>query len=64
MLSWPGRARQTQEAVAGERRRRREAVRPASVPPPELGHSFRARSVFVLPEDDLEEDRGGPDDAG
>ncbi|MDQ0710637.1 hypothetical protein QFZ55_000089 [Streptomyces luteogriseus] len=64
VLSWPGRARQTQEAVAGERRRRREAVRPAPVPPPELGHSFRARSVFVLPEDGLEEDRGGPDDAG
>lgn len=64
VLSWPGRARQTQEAVAGERRRRREAVRPAPVPPPELGHSFRARSVFVPPEDDLEEDRGGPDDAG
>ncbi|MGW6880239.1 transposase [Streptomyces goshikiensis] len=64
VLSWPGRARQTQEAVAGERRRRREAVRPAPVPPPELGHSFRARSVFVLPEDDLKEDPGGPDEAG
>ena len=61
VLSWPGRARQTQDTVAGERRRRREAARPAPVPPPELGHSFRARSVFVLPEDDLEEDRGGPD---
>ncbi|MEV8434950.1 hypothetical protein [Streptomyces chartreusis] len=64
VLSWPGRARQTPDAVAGERRRRREAVRPAPVPPPELGHGFRARSVFVLPEDDLEEDRSGPDDAG
>ncbi|WP_431782419.1 hypothetical protein [Streptomyces chumphonensis] len=64
VLSWPGRARQTQEAVTRERRRRREAVRPAPVPPAELGHSFRARSVFVLPEDDLEEGRGGPDDAG
>ncbi|MBH1939116.1 transposase family protein [Streptomyces sp. AV19] len=64
VLSWPGRARQTQEAVAAERRRRREAARPAPAPPPELGHSFRTRNVFVLPEDDLEEDRGGPDDAG
>ncbi|WP_327740581.1 transposase (plasmid) [Streptomyces nojiriensis] len=64
VLSWPGRARQVQDAVAGERRRRREAVRPAPAPPPELGHSFRTRNVFVLPEDDLEEDRGGPDDAG
>nr|WP_202445155.1 DDE-type integrase/transposase/recombinase [Streptomyces sp. SID4941] len=64
VLSWPGRARQVQDAVAGERRRRREAVRPAPAPPPELGHSFRTRNVFVLPADDLEEDRGGPDDAG
>lgn len=64
VLSWPGRARQVQDAVADERRRRREAVRPAPAPPPELGHGFRTRNVFVLPEDDLEEDRGGPDDAG
>ncbi|MEU0344015.1 hypothetical protein ABZ092_35005 [Streptomyces bobili] len=62
VLSWPGRAHQVQDAVAGERRR--EAVRPAPAPPPELGHSLRTRNVFVLPEDDLEEDRGGPDDAG
>ncbi|PAZ16493.1 transposase [Streptomyces sp. SA15] len=65
VLNWPGRARQTQDAVAAERRRRREAAGPEPAPPPQLGHSFRTRNVFVLPEeDDLEEDRGGPDDAG
>jgi transposase InsO family protein len=64
VLAWPERARQTREAVAGERRRRREsAVVAAPAPPPALGHGFRTRNVFVLPEDDQEEDHGGPDDA-
>lgn len=66
VLAWPERARQTRDAVAGERRRRREsATTAAPAPPPALGHGFRTRNVFVLPEeDDQEEDRGGPDDAG
>ncbi|MGM9470157.1 hypothetical protein [Streptomyces murinus] len=65
VLAWPERARQTRDAAAGERRRRRESTATtAPAPPPALGHSFRTRNVFVLPEEDKqEEDRGGPDDA-
>jgi hypothetical protein len=52
-LQWPQRARQAQDSLDAERRRRREAAVPGTpkIPPP-LGSSFRERNVFLLPEDD------------
>ena len=63
-LQWPQRARQAQDSLDAERRRRREAAVPGTpkIPPP-LGSSFRERNVFLLPEDDQtdeEEHRDGP----
>ena len=56
-LRWPERSRSAGEALDAERRRRREAAVPVTPkPPPRLGASFRDRSVFLLPEDDEEED--------
>ncbi len=44
-------ARQTQRAVAADRRERREAAVPGRPePPPLLGEVLRARSMFLLPE--------------
>jgi hypothetical protein len=64
-LRWPARARQTEQAVDAERRRRREAAvvsRPC--PPPLLGEALRGRSLFLLPAEDEDPDdeptRGGP----
>jgi transposase InsO family protein len=58
-LRWPQRARETIDSIDAERRRRREAAVPVTPgPPPPLGTSFRERNVFVLPDDDDEEDRG------
>lgn len=53
VLQWPQRARQAQESLDAERRRRRETAVPGTpkIPPP-LGSSFRERNVFLLPEDD------------
>jgi len=54
---WPQRARQARDGIDAERRRRREAAVPvAPQPPPRLGASFREHNVFLLPEDDGEED--------
>ncbi len=63
-LQWPQRARQAQDSLDAERRRRREAAVPGApkIPPP-LGSSFRERNVFLLPEDDQadeEEHSDGP----
>lgn len=67
-LQWPQRARQTQDSIDAERRRRREAAVPAALKiPPTLGASFRERNVFLLPDDDEtdeEEPGGGPSSAG
>jgi len=56
---WRQRAQQTRDSVDAERRRRREAAVPVTPePPPRLGTSFRDRNVFLLPEDEEEEDSG------
>jgi hypothetical protein len=56
-MRWPERAREVQDAVDAERRRRREAVARTSprIPPP-LGSSYRKRNVFVLSDDEEEHD--------
>jgi len=56
-LQWPQRGRQTQETLDAERRRRREAA-VCGTPkiPPSLGSSFRERNVFLLPEDDQDDE--------
>jgi transposase InsO family protein len=57
VLQWPQRARQAQGSLDTERRRRREAaVSARPKPPPTLGSSFRERNVFLLPEDDDQEE--------
>jgi transposase InsO family protein len=54
-LQWPQRARQAEEAVDAERRRRREAaVTSRPVPPPLLRDALRGKSIFRIPDDDAE----------
>ncbi|MGW4995434.1 transposase [Streptomyces mirabilis] len=66
VLQWPQRAREAQDSLDAERRRRREAIVSATPkPPPTLGAGFRTRNVFALPEDDDQEDAdAGPPNAG
>ncbi|MEV6867701.1 transposase [Streptosporangium subroseum] len=66
-LHWPQRVRQAQEGIDNERRRRREAAVPViPKPPPRLGASYRERNVFLLPEENEEQEEhdGGPISAG
>ncbi|MEU5456651.1 transposase [Streptomyces globisporus] len=61
-LRWPERAREADASIDDARRHRREqAVKARPAPPPALGTSLRNRDLFLLPEDD-EEDQpdGGP----
>ncbi|MFF0148004.1 Mu transposase-like protein [Amycolatopsis sulphurea] len=57
-LGWCLRARQTEQAIDAERRRRREdAVGEVPQPPPRLGEGLRRRSLLVLVDDT--DDTGG-----
>ncbi len=60
-LRWLERAQQAHSGVDAERRRRREAAVPVTPkPPPPLGASFRKRNVFLLPDNDEEDQDRGP----
>jgi hypothetical protein len=66
---WPQRAQQASESLDAERRRRREQAVPAQPElPPALGASYRERNLFLLPDEDQDEDgsgaAGGPDRSG
>jgi hypothetical protein len=60
-VALPELARQNQRVVSDDRRRRREAAVPGRPKaPPLLGDALRARSLFLLPgEDEDEDDRAG-----
>ncbi|WP_193318008.1 MULTISPECIES: hypothetical protein [Streptomyces] len=52
----------TRRAVTADRRRRRDAVSTPPTPPPLLGEALRARSLFLLPdEDEAPADEPGPE---
>jgi transposase InsO family protein len=55
---WPQRAQDTQDTLDAERRKRREAAVRTAVPkaPPPLGASYRKRNVFVLPDEEAQDD--------
>ncbi|MDX3486623.1 transposase [Streptomyces sp. ID05-18] len=56
-LRWRERARRGQDAVANERRRRREAAVPEKpAAPPELSERLRASSLMALPDDDFDDE--------
>lgn len=62
-LRWPERARQAEDAIDAERRRRREAAVPVRPdPPPLLGEAARRHSLFLLPDeaDDEQDQEGAP----
>jgi len=54
-LRWPGQASRARDAIAAERRRRREqAVPQRPAPPGTLGDRLRATSLLALPDEDEE----------
>ncbi|MFE2476715.1 transposase, partial [Streptomyces sp. NPDC059389] len=64
-LRWPERARQAEESIDSHRRHRREqAVQSRPKPAAPLGEAYRKRDLFLLPEDDEEEDGHGGPNAG
>ncbi|MFD9226145.1 hypothetical protein ACFWDI_40560 [Streptomyces sp. NPDC060064] len=68
-LQWPRQARQADEAVRADMRRRREAaVSSRPKPPPRLSQALRSRSLFALLDDESDDQRapagpGGGDSA-
>jgi hypothetical protein len=64
-LRWQERKRQAAESIDSHRRHRREkAVQDRPKAPPPLGDAYRQRDLFLLPEEDEEEDGYGGPNAG
>ncbi|MFJ1840819.1 transposase [Streptomyces sp. NPDC088146] len=64
-LRWQERTRQAAESIDSHRRHRREqAVQGRPKAPPPLGEAYRQRDLFLLPEEDEEEDGHGGPNAG
>lgn len=64
-LHWPERRRQAAESIDSHRRHRRQrAVQGRPEPPPPLGEAYRQSDLFLLPEEDEEEDGHGGPNAG